>query len=140
MVNNCPSLACLFGQGSGRFEGPCDVTLLCSPCLVRATRCALCDMGELACFHSVSGAMVGVVTLDCFVDANVFELAASVILINLDDGNWAGELVGAPEVFNEEVCNRYCFSATRDADAPLPGLQEFLSGGCFVGIEDSSCD
>ena len=35
-----------------------------------------------------------------FVDADVFELAEAVLLANLNECDRAGELVGAPEVFD----------------------------------------
>ena len=64
---------------------------------------------------------------DRVVDADMFELAEAIILVDLDDGEWAYELVGAPHVFYE-----YGLCASCDADAPLPGLEKFLGGRCFV--------
>ncbi len=40
---------------------------------------------------------------DGLVDADVLQLTEAVFLVNLDEGEWTGELVGAPEIFNEEV-------------------------------------
>ena len=59
---------------------------------------------------------------DCFVYADVFELSEAVFLVYLYDCDGACELVGAPEVFNEEVCDGNGFGASGDANAPLPGL------------------
>ena len=61
-------------------------------------------------------------------------------LVYLDKCEWTGELVGGPEVFNEEVGNRNGFCSSCDSNAPLSGLKEFPGGGCLVGVEDASSD
>ncbi len=43
-------------------------------------------------------------------------------LVNLDECERAGELVGVPEVFDEEVNDGNGFCSSCDSDAPLPGL------------------
>ena len=56
---------------------------------------------------------------DGVVDASVFELAEAIILVDLDDCEWSCEFVGAPEVFNHQVCDSYGLGASCDTDAPL---------------------
>ena len=91
-------------------------------------------------FPQCEGSHGGVVLSNGLVDADVFQLAEAVLLVDLVECEWTGELADAPEVLNEEVgdCNGFCSSC--DSNAPLPGLKEFLSGGCFVGVENASSD
>ena len=63
-----------------------------------------------------------VVLCDSFVYADVFKLSEAVFLVHLYDCNGACELVGAPEVFYEKVCDGDGFGSSGDANAPLPGL------------------
>jgi hypothetical protein len=60
-----------------------------------------------------------VVLFDGLVNANVFKLPAA-FLVDLDE--WSREFVGAPEVFNHQVCDSYGIGASCDTDAPLSGL------------------
>ena len=75
------------------------------------------------------------------VDADVPQLTETVFfLAHLDECEWTGELVGAPEIFNEEAGDRNGFCSSCDSNAPQPGLEEFPGGGCLVGVEDASSD
>ena len=96
--------------------------MLGTPGLVCATGCALCDVGYVGVLPLCEGSHGGVVLSNGLVDADVFQLTEAVVLVNLDECEWTGELVGAPEVFNEEVGNGYGFNSSRNSDAPLPGL------------------
>jgi hypothetical protein len=74
------------------------------------------------------------------IDADVFELSKAVVLVNLDECERAGKLVGTPEVFDEEVSDGDGFCSSCDSDAPLSGLEEFLGGRRLVGVEDAPSD
>ena len=91
-------------------------------------------------FPQREGCHGGVLLSNSLIDADVFQLSKAVFLVNLDECERAGELVGAPEVFDEEVGDGNGFCSSCDPNAPLPGLQEFLCGGGFVGVEDAPCD
>ena len=91
-------------------------------------------------FPQCEGSHGGVVLSNGLIDADVFQLTKAAFLVNLDECERADKLVGAPEVFYEEVGDRNGFCSSCDSNAPLPGLKEFLSGGCFVGVENASSD
>ena len=91
-------------------------------------------------FPQCEGSHGRVVLSNGLIDADVLQLSKAVFLVNLDECERAGELVGAPEVFDEEVGDRNSFCSSCGSNAPLPGLEEFLGGGCLVGVEDASSD
>ncbi len=88
-------------------------------------------------FPKCEGSHGGVVLSDGLVDADVFKLTKAVFLVDLNECKRAGELVGVPEVLDEEVGDRDGFCSSCDSDAPLSGLEEFLSGRRLVGVEDA---
>ena len=98
-----------------------------SPCcaplvwLVRpAVPCVTCESCE--CFQSVSGAIVG---WSCVIASSMLMCSScpkQFFLVHLYDCDGACELVGAPEVFYEKVCDGDGFGSSGDANAPLPGL------------------
>ena len=55
---------------------------------------------------------------DGLVDADVLQLAEAVFLVYLNECEWAGELVGGPEIFNEEVGDRNGFCSSCDSKCP----------------------
>ena len=73
-------------------------------------------------FPQCKGSHGGVILSNGLIDADVLELSKAVFLVNLDECERAGKLVGAPEVFDEEVGDGDGFCSSCDSDAPLPGL------------------
>ncbi len=74
-VDDGSGVACLLNKGGRGFKGACDVALLSTPCLVGASCGALGGVGELGVLPECEWGHGGVVLLNCFVDADVFELA-----------------------------------------------------------------